>query len=138
MRLLWVLTLLFAGCIKQSLYVQQESLDVTFLASSRVGTPDPRQDDPPCGQRLLIAWNFARALFEENLTLQITVRFWDTSEEKLSLSIAKKRAQSALFFPMKEERGRILTYQVQVVTEDGQIIETWKHPLWTELIQIDN
>jgi hypothetical protein len=116
--------------------VQQEWLDVNFLASSRIGTPDPRQENPPHGQRLLVGWSFPRDLFAQELTLHITVRFWDNSEQQLEQVVGTKRSQMAFFFPLTGTQCRILTYRIIVKAQDGQIIETWKHPFWTELIQI--
>lgn len=116
--------------------MQQECLDVNFLASTRIGTPDPRQENPPSGQRLLIAWCFPEDLFQQNLTLQITVRLWDNSEVQENLVVESKQSHKALFFPSTGGERRILTYRIIVTTKEGEVIETWKHPLWTELIQI--
>jgi hypothetical protein len=139
MRWFFALCLLcLTGCHKNYLYVQQEWVDGNFLASSRIGTPDPRQENPPCGQRLLMSWYFPSELFEQELTLQITVRFWDNSEEQLQMPVESKWSQRALYFPSTEQEKRILTYRIVVRTQEGQIIETWKHHLWTELIQIGN
>ena len=63
-----------AGCYKNHLYVQQQKIDQSFLASSHVGTPDPRQKSPPLGQKLLIAWSFPWSLFSQDLTAITTVR----------------------------------------------------------------
>ncbi|HEV7738168.1 MAG TPA: hypothetical protein VGO47_12460, partial [Chlamydiales bacterium] len=89
--------------------MQQEWLDVNFLASSRIGTPDPRQENPPCGQRLLIAWCFPEDLFRQDLTLQITVRLWDSSEVQEQLVVESKQSHKALFFPSTSQERRILT-----------------------------
>ena len=116
--------------------MQQECLDANFLASSRIGTPDPRLENPPCGQRLLIAWCFPEDLFRQNLTLQITVRLWDNSEVREQLDVESKQSHKALFFPSSGQERRILTYRIVVTTKEGEVVEIWKHPLWTELIQI--
>ena len=116
--------------------MQQECLDASFLASSRIGTPDPRQENPPCGQRLLIAWCFPEDLFLQHLTLQVRVRLWDNSEVLEKLVVTTKQSHKALFFPSTGQDRRILTYRIDVTTEEGEVIETWKHPLWTDLIQI--
>lgn len=112
--------------------MQQEWVDRNFLASSHVGTPDPRQCDPPEGQRLLIAWDFPRSYYSRKLTLVATVRLWDDTQTVKTFSIERKRGYRALFF----SKQRILTYRVDVVTADGELIETWKHQFWTELIEV--
>jgi hypothetical protein len=117
--------------------VQQEWVDRNFLASSRIGTPDPRQESPPCGQRLLLSWHFPSDLLEQQLTLYMTVRFWDLSEEQIELSIENKWSQRAIYFPATSYEKRILTYCIVVRTQEGDVIESWKHPLWTELIHIN-
>ncbi len=83
-----------------------------------------------------MSWYFPSDLFEQELTLHITVRFWDNSEEQLQLPVESKWSQRALYFPAAGSEKRILTYRIVVRTQEGQIIETWKHHLWTELIQI--
>lgn len=121
----------FAGCYKNHLYVQQEWVDRNFLASSHVGTPDPRQECPPQGQRLLVSWKFPRSFGA--LQLVMTVRFWDNSEEVLCHPIERAWGYAAFFF----DQERILTYRVQVVDVNGEVVECWEHHFWTELIDID-
>ncbi len=112
--------------------MQQETVDVDFLASSHVKTPDPRQACPPEGQRLLIGWDFPRSLFKEELTLIVTVRFWEETQEVLYHPLERKRGYTAFFFPGE----KILTYRVQVMNRENEIIETWEHHFWTELIDL--
>ena len=107
--------------------MQQEWVDANFLASSKVGTPDPRKEHPPIGQRLIIAWDFPKSLFQENLTTVATIRFWDHSEQVVTCPVERKRDTTAFFFP-----GKILTYLVQIVSNSGEVVETWEHPFWTK------
>lgn len=134
-----VLNFILFGCYKRHLYVQQEWVDVTFLASTKVGTSDPRQADPDMGQRLIIAWDFPRSIFEKRLTLVATVRLWDSTQEIQTLPLERKKDTIALFFSNKDPHKdrRILTYRVQVFSEAGEEIQKWEHPFWTELIDID-
>lgn len=85
------------------------------------------------GQRLLIAWDFPRSIFEEGLTLVATVRLWDNTEQTFSFPLTRKRSYQAL-----EGFGdkRILTYLVRVISKEGKVVDTWKHHFWTELIKI--
>ncbi len=126
----------FSSCYRDHLYVQQEWVDRNFLASTRMGTPDPRQANPPEGKRLLIAWDFPRSLFEKQLHLVITVRLWDETQETIQLPMERKRDSAAFFFPNKGMERSILTYRVQVFSKEGELIETWNHHFWTELIDI--
>lgn len=119
--------------------MQQEWVDANFLASSKIGTPDPRQKNPPFGQRLIIAWDFPRSAMQKKLTLVATVRLWDNTQEVRTLPIERKRDAAAFFFSNQEpdKDRRILTYRVQVFSEEGEEVQKWEHPFWTELIDID-
>ncbi len=113
--------------------MQQEWVDRNFLASTHVGTPDPRQCDPPEGQRLLIAWDFPRSYFSCGLTLVATVRFWNEEQVTRTIPLLRRRGYQAFFFPDE----KILTYRVDVIS-NGEIVESWLHQFWTELIDVGN
>ena len=107
-------------------------MDKSFLASSHVGTPDPRQEDLIEGQRLLIAWRYPQNLMQDDLRLVLTVRFWDQSEEKFFSPLEKVRGHTAYnFFQQK-----ILTYRVQVLDKGGEVVDTWEHHFWTQWIDL--
>ena len=132
--LLLLIFFCLSGCYKNHLYVQQEWIDEFYLASTKIGTPDPARDDPPEGEKLLIAWDFPKSLFDQSLTLKTIVRLWDNTQKEFDLPIERTRDVTDLFFPSS---NKILTYQIQVVNNKGEIIETWDHQFWTQLIQID-
>lgn len=116
--------------------MQQESVDQNYLASSKVGTPDPRQSNPPIGTNLIIAWDLPKSLFLEGLSCQATVRLWDNTQTITNLALQRKRDTISLFYPLNGQgkAKSILTYKVEVLNSSGQIIESWQHPLWTDLI----
>lgn len=118
--------------------MQQEWVDREWLASSHVPTPDPRQENPPHGQRLLIAWDFPKSLFQQGLTLHVTVRLWDNTQTIYTHPVERKRSFTSFFFPQNkpDTDRRILTYRVQVIDGEGKVMETWNHQFWTELIQV--
>lgn len=128
-----------AGCYKNHLYVQQQKIDQSFLASSHVGTPDPRQKSPPVGQKLLVAWSFPWSLFSQELTAVTTVRLWDQTEVSYRHTLERKRDSVSYFFPNPEgeEGKKILTYRVQVVPLQGDWEEVWEHHFWTPAIAVD-
>ena len=133
LRSLIIICMMTSGCYKNHLYVQQEWVDHSFLASSHVDTPDPRQEEPMHGERLLIGWKFPNNLFSENLDLVITVRFWDLEEEQIFHKIKKSWGHLACNFFTKN----ILTYQVQVYNKQGELISNWQHHFWTRIIDVD-
>ena len=118
--------------------MQQEWVDRNFLASSHIRTPDPRQENPPEGQRLLVSWDFPRSVFEKRLQLSLTVRFWDDTQETFVQPIERKRDYAVFFFPKDAEGAdrRILTYQVHAISEKGEIVGSWDHQFWTKLIEV--
>jgi hypothetical protein len=122
-------------------------VDVSFLASSHVPTPDPRQEDPPEGQRLIVAWRLPESHFAQNPYLHVTVRLWDGSEECRHMQIPSQRGCTAFFYSQKdpdetcseEEQQKakdlsLLTYRVQVCSQTGEVLEVWEHPFWTEAL----
>ena len=135
----FIALLLFTGCYKNHLYVQVEKVDKDFLASANVGTPDYRLDDPPFGQRINISWWFPKNLYSQELTLYLTVRFWDNTQETKVFNVDKRVGSDSFYFPNKEidKNHKIITYRIEVFNSKNDIIEIWKHHFWTDLINVD-
>jgi len=104
------------------------------LASVKVDTPDPRRENPPEGQKLLIAWDFPKSLYDQGLSLKATVRLWNNEEQIFCFPVERKRDTTSFFFPAS---NKILTYRIQIIAADGHLVETWEHQFWTQLIQIE-
>jgi hypothetical protein len=121
------------------LYVQHDRIDVSYLASTYVDSPDYRQKNPPNGQRISIAWDFPLSLYRENLTLVLTVRFWDNRQDVFVYKIPRKRGYTYYKFydDSNDKEKRILTYKVDIINEDGVLVDQWKHHFWKELIEIN-
>lgn len=128
------------GCYQGHLYVQQERVTPADLASSHIGSPDPRAGHPPIGQRLVLAWDFPRSEFRRDLTFHITVRLWNNEEKHYTVPIVRKRGITDFFFsnPTDAQELKILTYRVLVQDASGQIVDKWVHQFWTELIQLES
>ena len=73
-------------------------MDISYLASSHVGTPDPRKKHPPVGQTLSIAWDFPLSIFRENLDMVVTVRFWDNKQDVFCSPIEINRGNKVYRF----------------------------------------
>ena len=129
---------LLSGCTRNHLYVQKEWIDRNYLASSHVHTPDFRQEHPPTGDQLLVSWDFPKSVFEQKLTLEATVRFWNEKEETFCRTLKRKRGYEVLFFPHDEPDTdqRILTYLIRVVSAKGEVVGYWEHQFWTQLIEV--
>jgi hypothetical protein len=137
-----VLLVLLAGfsCQKNYLYVQQEVVDHSSLASFAVQSPDPRLNEPYHGQKILISWDFPKSQFEKKLSMKLTVRFWDNEEQEFVFPVDKKRYYTSYFFsnPLKDKNKKILTYKIDVFSEKNELIQEWQHQFWTKLIKIDS
>ncbi|MBI5345929.1 MAG: hypothetical protein HZB76_02145 [Chlamydiae bacterium] len=134
-----ILLFLFTSCYKGHLYVQHEKIDRDALASTYIQTPDPRQANPPRGQKLSVSWDFPLSLYKEDLNLILTVRYWNNQEETINYPITKKRGYTTFFFEdhTNDRSKRILTYMLQVHNKKGEVIEEWKHHFWTKLIELN-
>lgn len=128
-----IICFFLASCGRSHLYVQQMVLDREYLASTHVGTPDRRQTNPPQGQRFLVGWHFPSNLFAEGLRLALTARFPDQTELVFSEPVKKTWGYAEFQFPR-----RLMTYRIQVINQWDEVVETWEHQLWTELIDIES
>ena len=118
------------------LSVHTDYVTIENLASYHVDTPDPLLYNPPIGQRLIVYWRVPEKLVRQQaLSLLLTLRFRNKEEVKETVFIDRpvgKTIYSLLDADYFEKRG-ILTYKVELFNEED-LLKTWKHQLWTELI----
>lgn len=119
--------------------MQHDKLNKEYLASTYIGTPDPRQKHPPEGQRISIAWDFPLSMYRENLTMTTTVRLWDNTQDVFIHKIDRKRGYKVYKFQDDtiDKTKRILTYKIDITNEDGLIVEQWRHQFWKKQIKIN-
>ena len=127
------------SCGTNHLYVQVENIDADYLASVHENTPDYRQENPPHGQRINVLWNVPKRMYYEDLSLKLTVRFWNNTEKNIIYKINSRFGCTFFFFENKkmDTRRKILTYKIDICNSSGKSLETWKHQFWTELVDID-
>ena len=131
--------LLTASCERHYLSVSQQWIDGKYLASSKVGTPDPRALHPPIGQMLVIDWFLPQSVMQRKPHVELELIFWDYTKQTVILPIesplswATYRCLDAEY----EKTGGILTYQAAICTDDGEVFRRWKHQLFVNLIQLD-
>jgi len=133
------LFLIFAGCQKHYLTVFREKVDHTSLASTFARTPDPRQENPPIGQRLFVQWRLPRWTKKETLRVNLKLVFKDYTEKVLTYPLYHPRGviiYSLLDEEYEQKRG-LLTYMAEIVDEEGKVIKEWKHQLWVKLIIVE-
>jgi len=127
-----------SGCEKYYVSVAQQWVDVRYLASTHVKTPDPRQDHPPIGQMMIIDWRVPKELLRRKPHIQMTMVFWNYTEKTICFPI-DKRMGWVTYKLLDEEYDQtkgILTYKAEIVDEDGTLFREWKHQLWVNLITI--
>lgn len=128
------------GCSRYYVDVSRQKINATYLASTSVGTPDPRQKNPPLGEMLVINWQIPMKMVKENPQLRLYVIYWDNEERVFTWSLKKWKGYRTLSVLNKEfmrTRG-FLTYRAEIVTEDGEIYREWKHQLWVNLIKVED
>lgn len=134
-----VLLLFLCSCEKYYLSVKREAVTRERLASTYVGSPDPRQKNPPKGQELIIEWRLPEEALAEKLVLVLEILYKDYTKGTICHPIDRKRGiftYSLLNQAFKEKEG-LLTYIAEIKTPEGEVIKQWKQHLWTELIIIE-
>ncbi|MDN3508192.1 MAG: hypothetical protein P0S94_04655 [Simkaniaceae bacterium] len=133
-RNMWILLLLlFTACDKYYVDVKKEQISRATLASSYVGSPDPRQQNPPSGEKLMITWRLPKEALKDPLTLKIQIIYTDFEEETKLLPIDSRRGLHIT--PLSKKP--ILSYKAEIVTLSGKEIESWTHQLFFKLIKED-
>lgn len=134
-----LLLLCLCGCEKYYLSVKHEYVDKSKLASTYVGSPDPRQKSPPKGQELILEWRLPMGTVDDKMTLVLDVLYKNYTQTTICYPVSRRRGviiYSLLGEEYKEKEG-LLTYKAEIRDEEGTILQEWKQQLWTELIVID-
>lgn len=131
--------LVLSSCDKYYVAVSQQWVDVRYLASTHVKTPDPRQDHPPIGQMVIIDWRVPKELLKKKPHVQLTMILWDYTEKIVCFPIDKRMgwATYKLLDEQYDATGGILTYKAEILSEDGAVFREWKHQLWVNLITLN-
>lgn len=135
---LLLLTILLVSCSNSYLSVHTDYLSHENLASYHVGTPDPRLNNPPIGQRLIVVWSVPKlCLYREDLHLEITIRFRNREEITENYPINAMHG-TYVYDLLNEEyfkkRG-MLSYKIDLIC-DGTILEEWRHQIWADRIEV--
>ena len=115
-------------------------MDSSYLASTHVSTPDPRQENPPLGQKLIVDWRVPKEIFDQKPEVVLDLIFWDYTTRQVKIPISHRMDFLAykLLNEEYEKTGGILTYKAQIVTQDGSVFREWRHQLWVSLIKIND
>jgi hypothetical protein len=130
----------FCGsCQKYYLSVCQERVDRDSLASTYVGSPDPRQANPPLGEQLIVEWQVPKDLLKDALTIALDVVYKDYEESSYIYPISHKNGSftaSLLDEDYRKKKG-FLSYKAEIRKGDGSVFRTWTHQLWVQLIHLE-
>lgn len=127
-----------SSCTSNHLAVYTDYLSNETLASYVVETPDPCLNHPNIGQRVIIIWTLKKChLSYQDLHLKIFIRFRNKKEIVLLHPIRHAKGTYVYTLLNQEyiDNGGILTYKVELMGNDN-IIEEWRHQMWTNLILI--
>jgi hypothetical protein len=136
-HILQVFFLFLAGCGSYSLSLTKEEVNREMLASTFVGSPDPRAEPPPEGERILIEWRVPSTCVRGS-KIVLDLIYCNFEEKQIEIPIAK-RWSYAYYSLVGEEFAKkegILTYKAKIVNECGEPLAMWTHQLWTELITV--
>jgi hypothetical protein len=135
-----ILAISLSSCGKRNyLSLMQDRIDARYLASTHVGTPDPRQAHPPYGQRIVINWFLPNGLVKKNLHINLHVLYWNNTTAVMTYPVNSQRG-SQVYFLLNDDfdaKKGILTYKAELVSESGEVCGEWKHQLWVNLINIE-
>lgn len=139
MRFVILLLLLSSCASRPMLQVQSDYVARDSLASEFVGTPDPKRECPPVGQRLVFSWSIPERFWETGpITLVITSRYYNRTECVKEVVLGRKRGAFEWRI-MDEEyfrtRGGVQTFKADLMAKDV-CIDSWRHILWTERFEV--
>ncbi len=137
MYLLFLVFILFASCQQGTLMVHQQKVSPTFLASTNIGSPDPRT--PPNGQMIVAEWIVAPRVLQSDPMLRLQVMFRDYTETTVDFPIHSRAGYETYSILNKEfkKTGGFLSYKAEILTGEGQVVANWTHQLWVKLITVD-
>lgn len=131
-----LLLLALTSCSRDVLTVRTEYFNRHSLASYYVGTPDPKQNYPEVGQRIILAYRLPKCYMElSDLHFEVTMRFGNKTQLVKRVEVNKQTGiwtyeiRDQTFF----DWDGIQTYKVDLFG-DGQVLSEWRHQLWSEKI----
>ena len=130
---------LLSGCQKYYLSLTDQNINVDYLASTHVATPDKRQHNPPYGQMIVMDWRVPKDVLDKAPTLDLYVIYGNYTEQKFHYPIETRmgfKTYKDLNQEFVDKKG-IIAYRAEIRLSDGSIYKSWKHQLWAELITID-
>jgi hypothetical protein len=140
MRVFWIISLLLlASCDKYYLSLREVPVDASYLASTHARTPDPRKDNPPHGQKVVLQWSVPPEILDKQPQILFRVIYKNHTEKEFIYPIESRLGYTvySLLDQEFDETGGLLTYSADVMTSDHVVFREWKHQLWVNLITLE-
>lgn len=120
-----------------SLSVFHQSCVESSYVSARLDTPDPRREQKGCSELLLIEWSVPTSILEQKPELKITAIYGNFTQsiEKATLTQSSGSYSYILSAALLKEKKGLLTYQVEILLQEGTCYKSWQHPLYFELMR---
>jgi len=137
----WLSLLLLTACTGSTkLSVYNQPINKKYYASTHAETPDPRMERGEVGQRLIISWELPYKVFHKHeWAVKLQVQFGDRTEEDMTKELTEFEGNWILKWagrPYIDKRG-IVSYKA-ILVRDGEIVDTFQHQLWCELIRLED
>ncbi|MBI3900853.1 MAG: hypothetical protein HY324_01725 [Chlamydiia bacterium] len=135
-RILLAITLLFLGGCFRPLSCRSEYLYPSYLASSRVNTPDP-QMGAFVGEQIVIAWHLPRRYRCHPASILLHVRYGDHTLATFEKSLDTEKGwwiYRLLSGEYQCHKG-ILSFDAQLLCA-GEVVDEWRHSLWVPVITL--
>ena len=128
-----------SGCQKYYLSICQEKIGRDYLASTPIKSPDPRQENPPFGQQLIIEWQIPKNLLKEHPLIELQIVYKDYEEASFIYPISYRTGcvVNSLLGEDFQKRKGFLSYKADIKTEDGTVFREWKHQFWVKVIRLE-
>ena len=87
-----------------------------------------------------MGWSLPREYMSKpELRLELTLRYRNREQVVKRFPLKKRKGQISYRLKNDEflEKKGILTYRLQVVSDKDQVLETWEHQLWTNLLDVE-
>jgi len=132
------LALILTSCERYSLSLGQIPVNVSYLASTHVHTPDPRQAHPPVGQKVILKWSVPLSFLQREPRIIFYIVYRDYTETTLVYHLTKSNGYY-VYSLLNEEfycKKGILTYRAIIETPDHTVYSECKHQLFVHLIDL--
>lgn len=134
--LILALILILSSCHRSWIECRTEFLYPNYLASEKIDTPDPAR---ACffGQQILVHWRLPPSSLRCPIFLVLNIRYGNKEIEKMEIPVTTTRGWwiFRLLNQKYSEKEGILSFKAELIQE-GELLDSWTHFLWADLITI--